>query len=124
MRKEPKKFKILLKRSDSSEVADSASQLFGKTSKEFEKLSNKILNSDPLKAGTRGFHKSLYKKLANRIQEKPCSFYKYGFKEDEKKLCKTVFHELFELPRKTLSGTMSVTDLWNNANSLKYLKEN
>jgi hypothetical protein len=50
-----------------------------------------------MKVGTRNFQKSFYSKLANKIVEKPMSFYKFGLKEDEKVACKSVFKELFHV---------------------------
>lgn len=50
-----------------------------------------------MKASHRGFKKSLYGKLSRKIVEKPVSFYQYGLNTDEKKACKIIFHEIFEV---------------------------
>ena len=64
---------------------------------QFKLLSRKIGDASSLKASSRGFQKSLFKKLAARIEEKPLSFYVYGLKKDEKRACKRVFHEIFDV---------------------------
>lgn len=50
-----------------------------------------------MKAVSRGFNKSFYGKLASRINGKPASFYKFGLKEEEKKTCKMIFREIFDV---------------------------
>ena len=50
-----------------------------------------------MKAVSRGFNKSFYGKLAKRINDKPASFYQFGLKEEEKKACKTIFREIFNV---------------------------
>ena len=43
-------------------------------------MSKKLDEKRKIKIGTRNFNKSFYSKLANKIVEKPVSFFKFGLK--------------------------------------------
>ena len=50
-----------------------------------------------MKAINRKFNKTLFSKLANRIEERSISFFKYGLRESEKIAHKSVFMDVFNV---------------------------
>lgn len=64
---------------------------------EFKKLSEKYELTHSMKASNRKFNKTLFSKLAKRIEERAISFYQFGLREKEKAIHKSVFMDVFNV---------------------------
>ena len=64
---------------------------------EYKKLSDKYASTNKMKASTRKFNKTLFTKLAKRIEERAVSFYHHGLREKEKNTHKSVFMDVFNV---------------------------